>query len=241
MSGTLKSEEIQKFSKHADRWWDETGPFAPLHRMNPVRMHYIKDQICTRFGLDVNRLDALKGLSVLDTGCGGGLACEPLSRLGATVTGIDADSVAIESASQHALENTLSITYKTATPESLDEQYDVVLALEIIEHVQSPEEFIRYCSNLVKPGGLLILSTLNRTLKSFGLGIVAAEYILRWVPQGTHNWQSFIKPSELAKLCRKSNLTPQDATGLVYNPFQQEFSISKEDLSVNYFLTAYKN
>ena len=260
MSSSLDKKEIENFAKDSAHWWDESGPFAPLHRLNPARLSYIKAQICAHFARDVNDFIALKGLKVLDVGCGGGLVCEPMARMGAAVTGIDADTQAIEVAKAHAQESDLKITYKATTTDQLlhslrkqgpsstraedsrfrgkDNLFDIVLALEIIEHVSDIQSFVNSCAALVKPGGIIIFSTLNRTAKSFALGIVAAEYILRWVPRGTHNWKKFVKPSELSRAARAANLTPQNISGLVYNPLNGEFSISKTDIDVNYFMSA---
>ena len=240
MTNSVDQKEIQQFSKDSDQWWDEKGPFAPLHRLNPVRLSYIKAQICEHFGRDLKALDAYNGLDILDVGCGGGLVCEPLARLGANATGADADAQAIEVAKAHAKENGLSIAYENKPAEALDKKFDVVLALEIIEHVSDPVEFVASISNLVKPGGLVIFSTLNRNPKSFLLGIVAAEYVLRWVPTGTHSWKKFIKPSELSRYARAASIKPHNITGLIYNPVSDVFSLSKTDIDVNYLLSAKK-
>ena len=260
MSTVLRSE-IDKFFKDAARWWDENGPFKPLHRLNPARMRYIRAQIDAHFGLDGESLKPFEGLSILDVGCGGGLVCEPLARLGAAVTGIDADPVAIGVAQEHAEISGLDISYLNESTEALlsssrqkpgssaDQEdpglrradglkFDVVLALEIIEHVDNPAEFVQSVTNLLKPGGLAVFSTLNRTPKSFALGIVAAEHILRIVPRGTHEWKKFVRPSELAKWLRGAELSPADISGLVMNPLSGEFKISKNDMEVNYFMTA---
>ncbi|MEZ5813318.1 MAG: bifunctional 2-polyprenyl-6-hydroxyphenol methylase/3-demethylubiquinol 3-O-methyltransferase UbiG [Alphaproteobacteria bacterium] len=240
MTNTVDYEEIQQFSKDAGRWWDENGPFKPLHALNPVRLSYIKTQICEHFGRDAAALTALEGLDILDVGCGGGLVCEPLARLGANVTGVDADGVAIEVAREHAEVGDLDITYHNKPVEEIEKQFDVVLALEIIEHVAEPAAFVQSISKLMKPEGLAIFSTLNRNPKSFLLGIVAAEYILRWVPHGTHSWKKFVRPSELSRMARGAGLKPQDITGLVFNPVKNEFALSKSDLDVNYLLACKK-
>lgn len=237
---SVDAAEIENFSKDADRWWDENGPFKPLHRLNPVRMQFIKQQICTHFDKDEQSLKSLKGLSVLDIGCGGGLVCEPLARMDAKVTGADADPIAIATAKAHADASDLKIDYLNKPAEDIKKQYDVVLALEIIEHVQSPEEFVSNVAKLCKPDGLVIFSTLNRNPKSFLLGIVAAEYLLRWVPKGTHSWKKFIRPSELAKMGRAANLSAKNITGLIYNPVKDEFALSKSDLDVNYLMALKK-
>lgn len=234
---TVDEAEIRHFSKDSAHWWDENGPFKPLHRANPVRLKYIKAQICAHFGRDENALDALEGLKILDVGCGGGLVCEPLCRLGGTVTGLDADANAIEAAETHAAQADLSIDYRCMDAVDLNEKFDVVLALEIIEHVPSPAEFIEMLADKVAPGGLVIFSTLNRTAKSYALGIVGLEYLLRWVPKGTHDWKKFVKPSEIARAARQNGLTPANVSGLVYNPVRGEFALSDTDTAVNYFLT----
>lgn len=239
MSTVLKTE-IEKFSKDASHWWDESGPFKPLHRLNPARMSYIRGQIGGHYGLGEIDLKPFKDLSILDVGCGGGLASEPLARLGGNVTGIDADPVAIEVAKSHAKFSGLNIAYENKAAEELKTKFDVVLALEIIEHVNDPAAFVQTISKLVKPGGLVIFSTLNRTPKSFALGIVAAEYILGLVPRGTHQWKKFIRPSELAKFVRDSRLQPQNVTGLVFNPLNGEFELSRDNMAVNYFMVAKK-
>lgn len=266
MSSSVERSEIENFSKDAAHWWDESGPFAPLHRLNPTRLSYIKAQICAHYGLDVQGLRPFEKLSILDIGCGGGLVCEPMARMGAKVTGIDADPVAINVANDHAVQSGLKIEYKNTSAEALLNlspspshamrgalplppgegrgeglQFDVVLALEIIEHVADPAAFAQSCAKLAKPGGgLVIFSTLNRTPKSFALGIVAAEYILRWVPRGTHSWKKFIKPSELSKHARAANLNPQDISGLIFNPLKGDFEISKTDIDVNYLIASIK-
>jgi len=237
---TVDQKEIQNFSKDSAHWWDENGPFKPLHRLNPVRLAYLKDQICAHFDRDAMALNSYKGLDILDIGCGGGLVCEPMARLGAKTTGIDADENAISVAKEHAEQSNLKITYKAVPAEQLlknKKRYDVVLALEIIEHVSNPEEFVQTVLELCKPEGLVIFSTLNRTPKSYALGIVAAEYILRWVPTGTHNWKKFIKPAELSRFVRKSGGAPQNVCGLVFNPLNNTFSLNQNDVSVNYFLS----
>jgi 2-polyprenyl-6-hydroxyphenyl methylase/3-demethylubiquinone-9 3-methyltransferase len=233
---TIDPSEIAHFAKDSSDWWNESGAFAPLHRLNPVRIAYIRDQMLAKFG-------TLKGLEILDIGCGGGLVAEPLTRLGAKVTAIDGDAQAVQVAKQHALENYLKINYLTGDASILlkdKKRFDVVLGLEIIEHVTDPLSFIETVTALSKPSGMVILSTLNRTPKSYALGIIAAEYILGWVPKGTHSWQKFLKPSELSKMLHRHNFIPSDVTGLVYNPLRSEFSLSSNDVAVNYFLTASK-
>jgi len=237
---TLNPKEIDHFSKDSKKWWEEGGPFAPLHRLNPVRMRHIRQQVGAHFGLDDHSLKPFTDLSILDAGCGGGLVCEPLTRLGGTVTGIDADSNAIAAAKAHAAQSALAIDYRVATTDDTRGQYDVVLALEIVEHVADVDLFVSQCVNLCRPGGLVIFSTLNRTAKSFALGIVAAEYILQWVPRGTHNWRKFLRPSELSRLLREKGAAVRDVTGLVFNPFTGEFGLSASDIDINYFIVAEK-
>lgn len=234
MHSTIVAEEIEHFAKDSSHWWDENGPFKPLHRLNPVRIKYIKQQICAHFNRDFDDLKALKGLKILDIGCGGGLVCEPLARLGASVTGIDADANAIEVAKNHS---DLGINYICDDAANLDKEFDIVLALEVIEHVSDIDAFINTCAKRMKPDGIIIMSTLNRTPKSYALGIVAAEYILGWVPKGTHNWKKFVKPSEISRHARKQNLTPQNITGLIFNPLKNEFMLSETDLDVNYLIS----
>lgn len=232
---TVDDAEILHFSQDSHQWWDENGPFAPLHRLNPQRIAYIRDQIYAHFDCT-----DLKEKTILDVGCGGGLVCEPLSRLGATVIGADADAGAIAVANAHAQAQGLEITYMNAPVEDIAETYDIVCALEILEHVSNPAAFIAACAARVKPGGLLIISTLNRTAKAFLGGIVAAEYLLRWVPQGTHNWRKFIKPSEAAAMLRASGLDAIDLSGLHYNPITDSFSLEPKKIDINYFLSAAK-
>lgn len=227
---TINTAEIAHFAQDSADWWNPQGPFAPLHRMTPARMRFIKDTIGT-----------VKGKTILDIGCGGGLISVPLSRLGAKVTGIDADATAISVASQHAQSENLSIDFINGAAEDLvakNKTFDVVMALEVIEHVDNPALFVKLCADLVKPDGLVIFSTLNRTWKSYALGIIAAERILGWVPVGTHNWKKFIKPSELAEMATDNSLFLRTAKGMIYNPLTAEFSIHPHDLDLNYFLVA---
>lgn len=227
---TINANEISHFAQDSAGWWDIDGPFAPLHRMTPARMRYLK-----------NVIGEIKNKTILDIGCGGGLISVPLSRLGGKVTGIDADKQAITVAKQHSKAEGLDINFIHGAAENLveDEQkFDVVMALEVIEHVDNPKLFVDLCSQLVKPNGIVIFSTLNRTWKSYALGIVAAERLLRWVPVGTHDWKKFIKPSELARIAQQSGLTVTDAKGMVFNPLKNEFSIHPHDLALNYFLVA---
>jgi 2-polyprenyl-6-hydroxyphenyl methylase / 3-demethylubiquinone-9 3-methyltransferase len=240
-ASSVDPTEIAHFAKDSARWWDPSGPFAPLHRLNPVRLGWVRDQAAGHFGRDSRSLTALTGLAVLDVGCGGGLVAEPLARMGATTLGLDADAVAIEAARAHAAGEDLALTYKVGSVEAEPAgTYDLVTALEVVEHTTDPVGFVEACARTVKPGGLLLLSTLNRTAKSFALGIVAAERVLRWVPPGTHDWKKFVKPAELARACRAAGLEVIDTTGLVFDPLAGGFRLSTTDLSVNYFLACRK-
>jgi 2-polyprenyl-6-hydroxyphenyl methylase / 3-demethylubiquinone-9 3-methyltransferase len=237
---TIDHEEVARFAKLAGEWWDAHGPFRPLHQINPVRLTYIRDQLCRHFGRDPTAAPSLSGLAVLDIGCGGGLVSEPLARLGAQVTGIDPAPETIEAAKAHAKGAGLKITYKATTAEALadqDKTFDAVLLLEVIEHVRDVPAFLARVAPLVKPGGVMILSTLNRTLKAYALAIVGAEFILRWVPVGTHQWERFVRPEELKAALRGARLNLTDTMGMVYNPLADEWSLSA-DTDVNYFATA---
>ncbi len=232
---TVNSAEIAHFAKDSAAWWDKDGPFAPLHRMTPARMTFIKAAIETATGGPV------KGKTILDIGCGGGLVSIPLARLGGKVTAIDADRQAITTASAHATAEGTDVTFINGAAEDLVAQkkkFDVVMALEVIEHVDHPDSFIAMCTDLVKPDGIVIFSTLNRTWKSYAMGIIAAERLLGWVPVGTHDWKKFVKPSELARMAEDSGLFLRNAKGMIYNPLTAEFSIHPHDLDVNYFLVA---
>lgn len=231
----ITQKEIEQFAKDSTHWWDPEGPFKPLHKLNPVRIEFIRDQILSHFDIsDLNKT------SIIDVGCGGGLVCEPFARQGAKVTGLDADANAIQVAKEHASQNNLNITYQEALVEDVSKQYDVVLALEIIEHIPDPQSFVKSCFDICKPDGFVIFSTLNRTAKSYALGIVAAEYILNWVPKGTHHWKQFIKPSELARYVRNTGAEVKEISGLRYNPLTDAFKIDPRDVDVNYFLVAGK-
>ncbi len=241
--GTVNQKEIAQFAKDSSHWWDEDGPFKPLHRLNPVRLSYIKEQICDAWSLDRQSLKPFKGISILDIGCGGGLVCEPMARLGAEVTGVDADQNAVSVAEEHARLSGLDIQYKATSTDVMvksKEKFDVVLALEIVEHVDDVDKFVHDCVDLCKSTGIIIFSTLNRTPKSFLLGKVAAEYILRWVPAGTHDWKKFLKPSELAKAIRQAGGEVISTEGMVFDPVRAEFKRSANDLAVNYFIAVRK-
>jgi 2-polyprenyl-6-hydroxyphenyl methylase / 3-demethylubiquinone-9 3-methyltransferase len=226
MVTTINPAEIEKFAKLAHAWWDEAGAFKPLHQFNPARLAWISEQIIQQHG-------KIEGLSILDVGCGGGLVCEPLARLGANVTGIDAASQNIEAAKIHAATSGLAINYQVAAAESITTTFDVVLALEIIEHVDDVPLFCASLQKLVKPEGLLIVATLNRTAKSFALAIVGAEYVLRWLPRGTHDWRKFLKPSEI--IAHLPAMQVSASTGMVYNPLKGSWRASP-DMGSNYML-----
>ncbi|KAK3260005.1 hypothetical protein CYMTET_31020 [Cymbomonas tetramitiformis] len=243
---TVDSRETDKFGADAAYWWNmTTGPFAPLHGMNPIRCSFIRNVVCSHYGLDSQVLKPFAGLKVLDVGCGGGILCEPMARLGAEVLGVDAAVQSIDVAKKHAaLDSSISesITYRATTAEQLVEEgeiFDVVLSLEVIEHVKDVEAFTTCLSNLTKPGGALILSTMNRTPLSYSMAIIAAEHVLRWVPQGTHDWTKFITPQEMIMLLRDAHLDVQQVSGLVYNPLMSSWSLS-QNTTVNYIAYASK-
>ena len=240
---SIDSAEIARFSRHAEDWWNPQGALRPLHKLNPARLEYVRDQICGHFARKTGARDVLKGLTVLDIGCGGGLLCEPLARLGAKVTGLDASAEAINAARQHAEKSELDITYVCGSVEDFAQtanRYDVITALEILEHVADINSFLKGAARLLKPGGILLLSTVNRTAKSYLLGIVAAEYILRWVPKGTHDWRKFIRPSELAAHLQKTGLEVTDITGMTYAPLNDSFHLRQGGVAVNYLMAAVK-
>ena len=243
-SPTIDKEEVEKFSRIADEWWDEKGKFRPLHIINPIRLQYIRDKICTHFGKDNNQIRSLSGLSLLDIGCGGGLMAEPLAKLGAQVTAIDASEKNIKVAKLHSDKTAIDIDYQCSSAEDLlattSKKFDVVLALEIVEHVADVPHFIAACAGLLKPNGLLFISTINRTIKSYGLAIIGAEYILRWLPRGTHDWQKFLRPSELCLQIRNNGLNIEEMTGMSFNPIKNYWHLNEKDLSVNYIISAVK-
>ena len=237
---SIDPDEVAKFEAMSAEWWDPKGKFKPLHMMNPVRLDYIVTQIAAEFGRDRRGLRPFEGLRLLDIGCGGGLVAEPMARLGASVTGADAAPGNIAIAGLHASQQRLEVDYRETTAESLveaGERFDVVLALEIVEHVADPQQFIDTCHDLVRPGGVVITSTLNRTPKSFGAAIIGAEWIMRWLPKGTHDWRRFITPEELAAMVQSAGLEVVDRCGMVFNPLTFGWSLSHNDLSVNYILT----
>jgi 2-polyprenyl-6-hydroxyphenyl methylase / 3-demethylubiquinone-9 3-methyltransferase len=239
---TVDPAEVARFAAMADEWWDPRGKMKPLHKFNPVRLAYIRDHACAHFGRDHKSLESLKGLRILDVGCGGGILSEPLARLGANMVGIDPAPENTTAARVHAERSGLSIDYRAATAEELadaGEQFDIVLAMEVVEHVADVGIFVRRCAEMVKPSGFMILATLNRTMKSFALAIVGAEYVLRWLPVGTHDWKKFVTPDELEVALNAASMEVTDETGVIYNPLQDEWRKS-DDMDVNYMLLAQK-
>jgi 2-polyprenyl-6-hydroxyphenyl methylase/3-demethylubiquinone-9 3-methyltransferase len=240
--GTIDDEEVARFSRLSGQWWDARGPMAPLHKFNPIRLAYIRDRVAAHFGRDATRLDSLAGLRVLDIGCGAGILSEPLARLGATLVGIDPSESNIAVAQHHAAQSELAIDYRATTAEALaaaGERFEVVLAMEVIEHVADPGLFVEVAADLVKPGGLLFVATLNRTIKSFALAIVGAEYILRWLPRGTHQWDKFITPNELEIAIEQSGMRVTDESGMMYNLLADRWQLTA-DMDVNYMVVAEK-
>jgi 2-polyprenyl-6-hydroxyphenyl methylase / 3-demethylubiquinone-9 3-methyltransferase len=239
---TVDAAEVARFSRLAGEWWDPRGKMAVLHRFNPVRLAWIRDAACRQFGRNAAHLPCLDGLRILDIGCGGGLLCEPLARLGADVVGADPSANNITAAKLHAGRFGLAIDYRVTAAEALaaaGERFDVVLAMEVVEHVADVGLFVRCCADMVRPGGLMVAATLNRTLKSFGLAILGAEYVLRWLPRGTHRWDKFLTPHELAATMTAAGLAMIGETGVVYNPLTGEWRPSP-DMDVNYMVTAEK-
>ena len=238
---SVNKKEIDKFSKMANEWWDPEGKFKPLHKFNPTRIKYIKENIINNFKLK-NKLRPLSGINILDIGCGGGLLSEPMSRMGANVTGIDASDKNIKIAKLHSKKNKLKINYLCSSPEKLKitKKFDVILNMEIVEHVEDIDFFLKSCSKLLKKNGLMFVATINKTLKSYIFAIVGAEYVLRWLPIGTHEWEKFVKPEDLKKILMKYDLSLNKLEGMNFNIIKDEWSISK-DLSVNYIAKFIKN
>ncbi len=240
---TVDPAEVAKFEAMAAEWWDLEGKFKPLHMMNPVRLGYITEQIAAEFGRDLDSDRPFDGLRILDIGCGGGLLCEPMARLGATIVGVDAAERNISVAQAHARQSGLDIDYRFTTAEAMaaaGEQFDVVLNMEVVEHVADPLAYLTACQQLLKPGGLHICSTINRNPKSYAMAIVGAEVIMRWLPKGTHEWSKFITPDELFDLIARAGLDPVDRKGFVFNPILWTWSVSDRDLSVNYVTASIK-
>ena len=242
MTNTINKEEIQKFSKLADEWWDVNGKFKPLHMFNPIRIEYIIDKIKQHFKINNNKTNSLNGLSILDIGCGGGLTSEPMARLGGNVTGIDASKKNIEVAKIHSKKNNLKINYLNKSPEQLEniKKFDIILNLEIVEHVDNVNLYIKSCYDLLKKDGLMFTATLNRSFMSYLKAIIGAEYILRWLPVGTHDWNKFLKPEELERLLQNEKFFTIDIKGLTFNPILKQWKKS-DNLSVNYILSSSKN
>jgi len=237
---SLDPAEVEKFSKMAAEWWNPKGKFGVLHVFNPVRLAWIKEQVCARFGLDPMLREPFKGLRFLDIGCGGGLLCEPMARLGANVVGVDPSEKNIKTASVHAAEMELAIDYRVGKAEDLaeaGEKFDVILNMEVIEHVALPQFFVKNCCAMLKPSGLMFVATLNRTLKSFAFAIVGAEYVLGWLPKGTHEWEKFIKPEELKLWLEQNGTAVKAQSGVTYHPLANEWRRAK-DMDVNYMVVA---
>jgi 2-polyprenyl-6-hydroxyphenyl methylase/3-demethylubiquinone-9 3-methyltransferase len=239
---TINPEEVAKFTAMAEEWWNPDGKFKPIHKFQPVRLAYIRDHLVAHFGRDATSLRPFEGLSILDVGCGGGLLCEPMARLGARVVGIDAAERNVRIAALHAEQSGLEIDYRATTSEALaaaGERFDVVLNMEVVEHVDNVPLYMKSCADLVAPGGLMVTATLNRTARAYALAIVGAEYVLRWLPKGTHDWRKFLTPDEIRALIKRFGMTPIDETGVVYHPLADEWRKSR-DMGVNYMVLASK-
>jgi 2-polyprenyl-6-hydroxyphenyl methylase/3-demethylubiquinone-9 3-methyltransferase len=239
---TIDEAEVARFSALAETWWDPRGEMAVLHKFNPVRLAYIRDATCKSFERNAKQLDCLKGLRILDIGCGGGILCEPLARLGANVVGADPAEKNIAAAKVHAAKSELAIDYRATTAEALadaGETFDIVLAMEVVEHVADVKLFVSRCADMVRPGGLMIAATINRTLKSFALAIVGAEYVLRWLPRGTHSWDKFVTPDELEIAMERADLRTTDERGVIYNLLADRWELST-DTDVNYMVLGEK-
>jgi 2-polyprenyl-6-hydroxyphenyl methylase/3-demethylubiquinone-9 3-methyltransferase len=237
---TIDPAEVARFERIAQTWWDPNGPMKVLHKFNPVRLAYVRDEACRRFARDPRSARSLEGLTILDVGCGGGVLSEPLARLGATVTGLDPAPTNISVARLHAERAGVSVDYRNQTVEAVvasGETFDMVLAMEVVEHVADVQAFVSACTRAVKPGGFLAMATLNRTLRSFATAIVAAEYVLGWLPKGTHEWEKFVTPEELTAAIGKAGFAVQDLRGVAYNPLRDTWSLSR-DTAVNYMVLA---
>ncbi len=242
-SASVDPAEIAHFSAMAATWWDPNGPFKPLHKLNPTRIGYARDSLCAHFGRNPHDPLPLKGLRVLDIGCGGGLLSEPMARLGATMVGADASEKNIKTAQAHAQDMGITLDYRNITAEELaaaGEKFDAILNMEVIEHVADIPSFLGACHSLLKDEGCMVMSTLNRTAKSWAMAIAGAEYIMRWLPVGTHDWHKFLKPSELARALMDSGFDVTDLKGMVYHPLSAEWSLDDKDFSVNYLALAQK-
>ena len=240
MPSTIDEAEVARFSALAETWWDPRGKMAVLHKFNPVRLAYIRDAACRRFERSPKALDSLKGLRILDIGCGGGILCEPLARLGASVVGADPAEKNIAAAKLHAEQGGLAVDYRATSAEALadaGERFDIVLAMEVVEHVADVTLFVKRCAEMVAPGGLMIAATINRTMKSFALAIVGAEYVLRWLPRGTHQWDKFVTPDELEIAMERAGLSATDERGVIYNLLADRWELST-DTDVNYMVLA---
>jgi 2-polyprenyl-6-hydroxyphenyl methylase/3-demethylubiquinone-9 3-methyltransferase len=241
-ASTIDDAEVARFSAMAEEWWDTRGKMAVLHKFNPIRLGYIRDAACKAFDRNARQLDCLKGFRILDIGCGGGVLSEPLARLGASVVGADPAERNIAVAQLHAEQSGVAVDYRATTAEALadaGERFDIVLAMEVVEHVADVKLFIQRCAEMVRPGGLMIAATINRTLKSFALAIVGAEYVLRWLPRGTHQWDKFVTPDELEIAMERAGLRTTDERGVTYNPLADRWSLSR-DIDVNYMVLAEK-
>ncbi len=242
-TGTVDAAEIAKFEAMAAEWWDPNGKFKPLHMLQPCRLDYVIDQICAEYGRDPKADKPFAGLRLLDIGCGGGLLCEPMARLGAEVVGADAAARNIPVARVHAEQSGLEIDYRHTTAEDMaaaGEQFDVILNMEVVEHVSDPLAYLTACREMLKPGGLMVCSTINRNPKSYMMAIIGAEHVMRWLPKGTHEWNKFITPDELFALLTQAGLDPVDRKGFVFNPVAWSWRISDKDLSVNYVTSSLK-
>jgi 2-polyprenyl-6-hydroxyphenyl methylase/3-demethylubiquinone-9 3-methyltransferase len=240
---TVDDAEVARFAALADTWWDPRGKMAVLHKFNPVRLTYIRDAACKRFGRDPKKLDCLSGLRILDIGCGGGLLSEPLARLGANVVGADPAEANVAAARLHAERSEVAVDYRAMTAEALadaGEKFDIVLGMEVIEHVADVQLFIARCAEMVKPGGFMVVATLNRTMKSFALAIIGAEYVLGWLPRGTHRWEKFVTPDELEIALELAGLEMRKTTGVIYNLLADRWQMSS-DMDVNYMVTAQRD
>ncbi|WP_394691751.1 bifunctional 2-polyprenyl-6-hydroxyphenol methylase/3-demethylubiquinol 3-O-methyltransferase UbiG [Hoeflea sp.] len=237
---TIDQGEVDRFSALAAEWWNPNGKFRPLHKFNPVRLSYIRDHVASHFGRDPKSDKPLEGLRLLDIGCGGGLLCEPMARMGAQVLGADASETNIEVASLHARQSGVPVTYEAVTSEELaarGERFDIVLNMEVVEHVSDVDLFLNSCTEMVKPGGLMFVATINRTMKAMALAIVGAEYVLRWLPRGTHQYEKLVRPEEIEAPLSNSGMTIIDRTGVFYNPLQDKWNLSR-DMDVNYMMLA---